>query len=65
MNWTDLLAAVALVMVIEGLLPFANPRGSRRAMAMLAQMPEDKLRLIGLVSIVAGLLLLYFVRSGA
>mgnify|MGYP001029525014 FL=1 len=63
MNWTDLLSAVALVMVIEGLLPFANPRGSRRTMAMLAQMPEDKLRLAGLASIVAGLVLLYFVRS--
>lgn len=63
MNWTDLLSAVALLMVIEGLLPFANPRGSRRTMAMLAQMPDDKLRLAGLVSIVAGLVLLYFVRS--
>ncbi len=63
MNWTDLMSAVALVMVIEGLLPFANPRGSRRTMAMLAQMPDDKLRLAGLASIVAGLVLLYFVRS--
>ncbi|MEJ2515977.1 MAG: DUF2065 domain-containing protein [Gammaproteobacteria bacterium] len=64
MDWTDFLSAIALVMVIEGLLPFANPRGSRRAMAMLAQMPEDKLRLTGLLSMVAGLLLLWFVRSG-
>ena len=63
MNWTDLLSAVALLMVLEGLLPFANPRGSRRTMAMLAQMPDDKLRIAGLVSMVAGLLLLWFVRS--
>ncbi len=63
MNWTDLFAAIALLMVIEGLLPFANPRGSRRTMAMLAQMPDEKLRLAGLVSIVAGLILLWFVRS--
>jgi len=63
MNWTDLLSALALLMVIEGLLPFANPRGSRRTMAMLAQMPEEKLRIAGLVSIVAGLVLLWFVRS--
>lgn len=63
MNWTDLLSAVALLMVIEGLLPFANPRGSRRTMAMLAQMPEDKLRIVGLVSIIAGLLLLWIVRA--
>jgi uncharacterized protein len=63
MNWTDLLSAVALLMVLEGLLPFANPRGSRRTMAMLAQMPDDKLRLAGLVSMIAGLLLLWFVRA--
>lgn len=63
MNWTDLLSAFALLMVIEGLLPFANPRGSRRTMAMLAQMPEEKLRIAGLVSIIAGLVLLWFVRS--
>ncbi|HRP87508.1 MAG TPA: DUF2065 domain-containing protein [Gammaproteobacteria bacterium] len=63
MNWTDLLSAIALLMVIEGLLPFANPRGSRRTMAMLAQMPDEKLRLAGLVSIIAGLVLLWVVRS--
>jgi len=63
MNWTDLLSAVALLLVLEGLLPFANPRGSRRTMAMLAQMPDDKLRLAGLVSMIAGLLLLWFVRA--
>lgn len=63
MNWTDLLSAFALLMVLEGLLPFANPRGSRRTMAMLAQMPDEKLRIAGLVSMIAGLLLLWFVRS--
>lgn len=63
MNWTDLLSAIALLMVIEGLLPFANPRGSRRTMAVLAQMPDEKLRLAGLVSIIAGLVLLWVVRS--
>jgi uncharacterized protein len=63
MNWTDLLSAIALLMVIEGLMPFANPRGSRRTMAMLAQMPDDKLRMVGLASMIAGLLLLWFVRS--
>lgn len=58
-----MLSAVALLMVIEGLLPFVNPRGSRRTMAMLAQLPDEKLRIAGIVSIIAGLLLLWFVRS--
>ena len=64
MDWSDLLSAIALVMVIEGLLPFASPRGSRRAMITLAQLPDDKLRTAGLVSMIAGLALLWFVRSG-
>jgi hypothetical protein len=63
MNWTDLLSAFALLMVLEGLLPFANPRGSRRTMAMLAQLPDEKLRIAGLVSMIAGLLLLWIVRA--
>jgi uncharacterized protein YjeT (DUF2065 family) len=64
MDWTDFLSAIALVMVIEGLLPFANPRGSRRAMITLAQLPDDKLRLAGLVSMVVGAALLWFARAG-
>jgi uncharacterized protein len=63
MNWTDLLSAIALLMVLEGLMPFANPSGLRRAMATLAQQPDERLRIAGLVSIVAGLVLLWFVRS--
>jgi uncharacterized protein len=63
MNWTDLLSAIALLMVLEGLMPFANPGGLRRAMTTLAQQPDEKLRIAGLVSIVAGLVLLWFVRS--
>jgi uncharacterized protein len=63
MNWTDLLSAIALLMVLEGLMPFANPGGLRRAMTMLAQQPDEKLRIAGFVSIVGGLVLLWFVRS--
>jgi uncharacterized protein YjeT (DUF2065 family) len=63
MNWEDLFAALALVLIIEGLLPFANPGGMRRSMAMLAQMDDSRLRRFGLVSIIIGLLLLYFIRT--
>ena len=55
MDWNDLLSALALVMVIEGLMPFANPEGSRRAMLTIAQLPARALRMTGLVSILAGL----------
>lgn len=63
MNWTDFLSALALVLVLEGLMPFVNPRGTRRTMALIARMEDRVLRTVGMASMVAGLLLLYFVRK--
>jgi uncharacterized protein len=65
MAWSDLIAALALFLVLEGLLPFANPQGYRRALASMLKLEERTLRTIGLFSIIAGLMLLYFVRRGA
>ncbi|MCU0976819.1 MAG: DUF2065 domain-containing protein [Steroidobacteraceae bacterium] len=62
-DWSDLAAALALYLVIEGVLPFVNPRGMKRAMATFSAMPEGQLRVAGLLAMVAGLLLLWFVRS--
>jgi uncharacterized protein len=61
--WSDLLAALAILLVLEGLLPFLNPAATKRVMAQLSQMGERELRVAGLVSVIAGLLLLFFVRS--
>ncbi|HEX4894843.1 MAG TPA: DUF2065 domain-containing protein [Solimonas sp.] len=58
-DWTELLRAVALVMVIEGLMPFAAPSQWRRMLFTIAQMEERHLRLLGLASMAAGLGLLY------
>ncbi len=60
--WKDLLAALALVLVIEGIMPFLNPHGMRQAFQRIAEMPDRVLRMIGLVSMVSGALLLYFIR---
>jgi len=61
--WADLLAALSILMVLEGLLPFLNPGGARRVFAQLAGLGERELRIGGLVSMVAGLVLLFLVRS--
>lgn len=61
--WHDLLAAVALMLVIEGLLPFISPAMMRQAMAMMATMDDRSLRLTGLASMAAGVVLLYVVRG--
>ena len=63
MNWNDLLAALALVMVIEGLLPFINPKSYKNTMMQMAAFPEKAIRLIGFGSMIAGVLFLYLVRG--
>ena len=60
--WQDLLAALALVLIIEGVLPFLNPTGFRRTMEMIAQLEDSILRFVGLTAMIAGCLLLYVVR---
>jgi uncharacterized protein len=63
MNWSDLLAAFALYLVLEGILPFLNPQAMKRIMASFSQLADQQLRIWGLISMCAGIALLYFVRS--
>ncbi len=60
--WTDLLAAVALMLVIEGIWPFLNPRHLREALLQIVALDDRALRILGLVSMMAGVILLYLVR---
>lgn len=62
MHWSELVRALALVMVIEGLLPFVSPARWRQAMATVAQMGDGALRTIGLVSVTIGLFVLQVTR---
>ena len=62
MMWQDLWAALALVLVIEGILPFINPNGMRNAWQQMVQMDDKSLRIAGLVSMIAGLIVLSLVR---
>ncbi|NIP71585.1 MAG: DUF2065 domain-containing protein [Gammaproteobacteria bacterium] len=60
--WHDLLVALALVLVIEGVLPFLNPRAMRRLMLQMAEVDDRSLRTAGLISMVLGVALLYWLR---
>ena len=60
--WHDLLVALALVLVLEGVMPFLNPQALRRAMSALAKMSDTTLRFAGLTVMVVGCLMLYIVR---
>ena len=58
-----LLTAFALMLVIEGVLPFLVPALWRETFRRLTEMSDGQIRFIGLTSMLAGLLLLYVVRS--
>ncbi len=60
--WGSLLTAVALMLVLEGMLPFLSPRGWRETFRRLTEMSDGQIRFIGLTSMVAGLLLLFLSR---
>lgn len=55
----DLWAAFALVLIIEGMLPFVAPRFWRTTFTRLTQLNDGQLRFVGLISIVVGLLALF------
>ena len=54
----SLLAACALVLVLEGMLPLIAPRIWREAFTRLTQLSDGQLRFIGLVSIGIGVIIL-------
>lgn len=60
--WQELLIAVSLLLILEGILPFLSPRGFRQAMLQAAQMDDRTMRMMGLVTMLSGLALLYWVK---
>lgn len=63
MNWHDFMAALALVLILEGLVPFFSPRGYKSMVQQMAAMPEQMLRNVGLVLMIVGLICLYLIRG--
>lgn len=59
----EILTALALVMVIEGLLPFISPDSYKRTVAQMLKIPSSTLRIVGLGSMLAGVVILYFARN--
>jgi uncharacterized protein YjeT (DUF2065 family) len=57
-----LLTAFALMLVIEGLLPFLVPTMWRDTFKRLTEMTDGQIRFIGLTSMLTGVLLLYIAR---
>lgn len=60
--WDSLLTAVALVLVVEGVFPFLSPAGLRKTLLSMAALDDRMMRSGGLVSMIGGLILLYWVH---
>ncbi len=60
--WEVFPAALALVFVIEGVLPFISPRNWRAMVASVAQLDDASIRRFGLGSMVFGVFMLYLVN---
>jgi uncharacterized protein len=58
----DLIAALGLALAVEGILFAAFPDGMRRAMYEAAHSPSDRMRLVGIVSALIGVGIIWFVR---
>lgn len=59
----SLLLALALVLIIEGLLPFLAPSTWRETFRRVMELSDGQIRFIGLSSMLLGLLLLLFVKA--
>ncbi|MGU9957535.1 MAG: DUF2065 domain-containing protein [Arenicellales bacterium WSBS_2016_MAG_OTU3] len=63
MLWQDLFAALALVLVIESIMPFVNPERYKQALSMMSQVDDNSLRTLAGVLMAVGLVLLYLIRN--
>jgi uncharacterized protein YjeT (DUF2065 family) len=57
-----ILTALGLMLVFEGLLPFIAPQTWRETFKRMIELKDGQLRFVGLLSIVGGLLSMYFAR---
>ena len=62
--WEYFFTALALLLVVEGIMPSVSPRAWRNMMVRLSQQPDASLRIMGLVSMVFGALIMYLLHSG-
>ena len=56
-----LLAGLALMLVLEGLMPLVAPRAWRETFRRAMELSDGQLRFVGLASIVIGMMMLYTV----
>ena len=58
----ELAIAVCLVLVLEGIMPFVAPQRWRKPIEYVAQTDDRSMRIMGLVSMLVGVVLLYLIN---
>jgi uncharacterized protein YjeT (DUF2065 family) len=58
-----LLVALAIVMILEGALPFVSPRLWRDTFSKLIELSDGQIRFVGLIAIVVGVVVLLILRN--
>ena len=61
-TWHELWLALALLLILEGAVPFLSPEGLRRALMAIQKLTDQTLRFAGLTSMLIGVVLLYVVN---
>lgn len=60
--WQYLAVAIAMVLIIEGMIPFISPGAWRRMVQSIATLDNRSMRFMGLFSMLLGVALLYLVN---
>lgn len=60
--WQSLMAGLALMLIMEGIIPFLYPSRWRKLVVQLALVSNQTLRWTGMASMLLGVLLLYWIR---
>jgi uncharacterized protein YjeT (DUF2065 family) len=60
--WDTFLMAIALMLVLEGILPFVSPNAWRETFQKLLQLEDGQIRFIGLSAMLVGLIILYLIN---
>jgi uncharacterized protein YjeT (DUF2065 family) len=63
MGITTLFMALALMLILEGVLPFLAPNLWRDTFRRITQMSDGQIRFVGLSSMIVGLLILLYLRT--
>ena len=63
MDWSDLIAAMGLALVLEGAAYALFPDAMRNMMSQVLAMPASNLRFVGLVATVLGVIIVWLVRG--